>query len=548
MCRTISLKIIFILILLNISHLLSQVENVTIVHPVYQFLMHAEAKGLLPHFSSTELPLQRNQIVDALKTIRSKLSELNENEIKILARYEIEFEIEKRNNSVVFYSPTDSTEVLFRNLLSDDEKFVYHYKDSLHSVSLSPLASVECSFGKVDDTTKKVLFGNEGFRLFGTLGGRLGYNLQVTNGAVFTGDRTILLEDRKFRQNVKFGLLKDDFDFTESHVRYQYDWFYAMAGRESRLLGSGINQRLFISTNASPMDALSFGVRFKGFEYRFTHFGMVGMTDTSGSLTGVATRIPPKYMAWHRFAIKPEWGEIAFSEGVIYSNRPVELAYFTPLSFLFSLQNALHDRDNSTMCGDITVRPFKGIQIKGSYLLDDLIFSKIGTGYWSNKSAWNIGMTAALPLGIDAGVEYIRVEPFTFSHYGTENAMVNDGMLYGTELFPNSDEWSFLLQYFWNSRYPLTIRGGYQRHGANIYDNKGALIKNVGGDPFQTIRPVDSGKVTFLDGDLQEIFFLQLQTGYELVRGFSLKGIFQFKNQEGRVVSTFRLTFSFEDF
>ena len=47
----------------------AQVEHLPIVHPVYQFLEHCEAKGVLPHFSLSALPLQRGEVQKALQLI-----------------------------------------------------------------------------------------------------------------------------------------------------------------------------------------------------------------------------------------------------------------------------------------------------------------------------------------------------------------------------------------------------------------------------------------------------------------------------------------------
>ena len=213
------------------------------------------------------------------------------------------------------------------------------------------------------------------------------------------------------------------------------------------------------------------------------------------------------------------------------------------------MEHALHDRDNSLMGGDITFRIMDGIQLQASYLLDDIIFGEIGKGYWSNKSAWNFGLTYAMPLGFDIGIEYARVEPYAFSHFDSVNSYTNDEMLIGTGILPNSEELSLILKYWWPlSIHPLKLRLSYNKHGENEYDKDGNLTRNVGANPLQSKRSEDSEKVSFLDGDLKETFRLDIETSYELIRDFHIHGNYSLRNINGVVDNIIYLTFSFEDF
>jgi hypothetical protein len=439
--------------------------------------------------------------------------------------------------------------VLSSRFFSNDEKFIYHYKDSSNTVNVSPLGSFEGIGQFSGNTTRNVEFGNLGVRLFGTIDNELGYYLQATNGAIIHGDRSLALEDvHKLQQNVKFADLNSDFDFSESHVLFQKNWFYASFGKETRLIGNGINQRLVVSDNAPPFTAISLGAKFLGFEYTFIHGTLISTVPLDSTYVGVGADIPSKYFVIHKFSLKPEWGEISFWEEIIYSKREIDLSYLLPLCFLKSMEHSLHDRDNSIMGGDLTIRPIDGLQFKGSFLLDDIIFSDIGKHFWSNKTAWNISLMYASKFNFDFGLEYARVEPYTFTHFDTLNNYTNDRMLIGTYLNPNSDETSFIMNWWWGNRYPITLRLSYQRHGENIYDSNGNLIKNVGGDPFQTRRPNDPSTVIFLDGNRQNILLLQLEAGYEIIRGFNAHILYQLKSLDNNITHAVYFTFRFEDF
>ena len=465
-CNVNKLVISFCLLLLFITgKSYSQIENVPISHPIYKFLQHEEIAGNIEYISLARLPLQKKEIIDALKQIRNNKSSLTNNELTSLEAFEREFGIIKAENSVLFYSKSDSTQVISARIISNDEKYIYHYKDSANSVSIVPLGSFEL-IGKKAESEKlnSVSLGTLGFRLNGTLSNVFGYYLQATNGSVLAGDRVIALEDEKLHQNIKFTRYDSDFDFTESHVNLNYDWFFASIGRESRLIGSGINERIFLSTSSPAFDALTLGARFKTFEYSFVHGSILALPENSPE-TGVDANIPSKYLVMHRFTIKPSWGDISYWEGVIYSRRYYDLSYLNPLCFLKSIEHALHDRDNSLMGIDFTVRPMRGLLFKGSYLLDDIIFSEIGRNVWCNKSALNAAVAYSLPLGIDFGFEYTRIEPYTYSHFSVQNSYTNDKMMMATNLKPNSDEFAFSVNWWLMERYPISVKIIKQRHG-----------------------------------------------------------------------------------
>ena len=326
--------LVIILFLANLLTAYAQVEHVPVSHPVYYYLEHAETKGILEHFSLSELPLQRKQIVEALKTIRKAKDELSSADLSSLDLYEREFGIKREESAVVFDSESDSGDLLWSGLLSDSEKYVYRHEDSLHTVRVEPLGSLDVLARSRNDKMENVLMGNLGGRLSGTLSNRLGYYLQVTNGVILSGERSLAMEEiHRLQQNVKFVDLASDFDFSESHVRFDWDWFYMIVGRETRLIGAGIDQRLFSSGNAPPSDAVTMGARFKCFEYRVSHSSLLAQ-NTEGVSVGFNAGIPAKYMATHRLAIKPSWGEFALWEGLIYSKAKYRYSLYKSFEFL----------------------------------------------------------------------------------------------------------------------------------------------------------------------------------------------------------------------
>ena len=540
------LLIVFIAINLN---LYSQIENVPTTNPVYSFFINQEAKGLLPHFSTAQIPWSKSKVIEALKLIDNRSAELSTSENKALKLFETEFGILKRNNAVVFYSQSDSNQVLFSRLFTDDEKFIYYYQDSSDNVSLFPLGNLDFSYIKNDTSSAYALIGNLGIRLSGSIGEHFGFFLQATNGTLISGERWVALNDNRLKQNIKFADLNSDIDFTESHVSLEYDWFRAVFGRQTRYVGSGIYQKLFLSSTSPPMDGLDMSANFSNFNYTFSIYNLLGRADSLKDELGFLSKIPVKLSSMHRLSLRPAWGELTFWESVIYSDRGFDLSYLNPLSFLKSLEHANHDRDNSLMGLDWTIRPWDHFQINGSFLLDDIIFSEIGSGYWSNKLAYNISFSHSSEF-VMLGLEYSRVEPYTYTHFNPQNSYTNDHMLIGSYILPNSDMLSFIYRfYFLGNRYPWMIRVAYERHGDNIYDNSGNLVKNVGSDPFVARRSEDAYYIKFLDGKRNDAAIVELEFGYEIIRGFnlSIQAFTKFSEYDNSM-KNIRIKFSYLDF
>jgi hypothetical protein len=551
----------------GILRLSAQVEHVPVQHPMYQTLMRWEAQRILPaDFSSSVLPLQRKEIVAALRSARRHDSLLTDGDKRTLGMFEREFGVVSAatpvaERSAVFLSATDSVQVLFARLFSNDEKFLYVLRDSIVNVQVAPLASLNVwaqqgRTSPVLNERETALFVEAGGRIFGSIDSAFGFFLQGTNGAALSGSNAFLTSDARLFQNATLRIFGDRFfDFTESHVRYDNRWFYAAAGRETRLWGSGYFTRTLLSNNAPAMDALMLGARLAGFEYRFVHFAPLGQPEPNPNSWGVRTNIPAKYMAYHRLAVRGTWGEFGVSEQMIYSRRNVDLTYLIPLSFLKALGSALRDRDNSLLGLDLTLRPLQGVQVKGNFVLDDINAPEIGKGFWQNKWAWNIGaMLAPAAVPFDATLEYARAEPYTFTHFDVQNAATTDGQLFMGTLPPNADELTAQVRWFYGGRYPVALTAAWRRHGRNVVDGAGNLVRNVGGDVLQTLRydangvPMDNVRVTFLDGDLQNRFTLSLQAGYELARQWNVQAVYRLTTLNGQTAHFVGVVLRFDDF
>jgi hypothetical protein len=524
-------------------------EYVPISNPVYKFLERAETRGFLPYFSLSDLPLQRYEVIEALRKIDEHKENLSNSEMRILEKYAKEFFPEKQSFAAIF--PTENDEFFFSMaIISDAEKVAYNFRNDKHSVSVEPVLLSDFMMSSTDN--EHFFMQHVGGRIHGTLGKYLGYSLQATNGFFLSGNKSLAMHDTKYRQNIKFVALDSDLDYSHSHVIFSKDWFFASLEREERLMGAGMNTNVFVSNAASPYDALNLGVKFKRFSYKFTHAGLIGYVDSTGFYqdTGFGVVIPSKYITMHRLALRFAKAEFSLWEGIIYSDRAVDFAYINPLSFLKSVEHSLRDRDNSLMGADMTLRPFKNISIKAGFLLDDLKFDEIGTDYWSNKTAWNVALLAAPFSNFDFGVEYSKVDPFTYSHFNNQNSYTNDSMAIGNTLLPNSDRMEFRTNWWLGGRYPLTFTLSRTRHGENIFDESGNPVKNVGGDINLGHAEVPSTEAPFLDGTRNDVTSAEVSGGFEISRGMVIGAAYKYNFYTSRDLAehVFRVTFILNEF
>ncbi|MBC8144361.1 MAG: hypothetical protein H7X80_02180, partial [bacterium] len=221
-------------------------------------------------------------------------------------------------------------------------------------------------------------------------------------------------------------------------------------------------------------------------------------------------------------------------ESVIYSERPFEIGYLNPFIFLRSQEHYFRDRDNANMYASLSVAPIDGLFLESEFMLDDLKFSRIGDGFWGNKTAFRFAATArAIPLSaLDFGLSYTRLQPYIYSHFSDTNAYAHDtSPLAAGGLPPNTQFIEAFVALVALPQLTINIAAGFGEHGANVFQND-TLARNVGGDIAQTRRPEDSEIVTFLDGIEEKIQRFRIEVEYEPVRNVYLR-LTAFANARG---------------
>jgi len=498
-----------------------------------------QVKGIIKGYNSAMLPISRKEVAEYLVEASQHRDEMTETEQKWLDDFQIEFEYNlhrsAEQSAVLLSNQLISEKVA--DIFSDKEKFLYTWHDSSSSLFLDFLFSAE--YRGISGDSR----GNAGVSLFtwggrirGTLKDRLGYYLQATNGQL-VGDKDFALTDVSLKEIYKINEPGSvNFDVTEGYLQLDAGALNLQLGRERILWGAGYGDRLILSSNPPPFDFIKLETRIGSVRYAFLHSWILGQKKMTvlDSMRGAEAIINAKYIASHRVDVT--FGNalnLGVTEMIVYSKRFPDLAYLNPFIFYKSVEHSLQDRDNAFLVFDAQARFIKNVELSGTFFIDDINFSKLGTKWYGNAFAYQAGVLYIEPIGlkdVDVTLDYTRIQPYVYSHHLADNDYTSNGFVMGHRLGPNSDDVLLKIGYRYNHKLRATVTYEYERHGDNILDANGALIRNVGGDFLQGHRTIDSEEVTFLDGVLQKTRRIRFNVLYEPFNEFFVELQYELRN------------------
>ncbi|NOY06497.1 MAG: hypothetical protein GXO82_07690, partial [Chlorobi bacterium] len=281
--------------------------------------------------------------------------------------------------------------------------------------------------------------------------------------------------------------------------------------------------------NAPTFDAIRFEARFKTFSYVLIHSSLLSKRII---LENGEPLYNPKFLALHRAQVALfDAVDFGVYEAVIYSRRFLDLAYLNPINFFKSAEHSNGDRDNPLLGFDVQTRAIPDLQLYGTWLIDDVDFSRWGTGWFGNKFAWQAGMqTTALSHDMELTLEYTRIEPYVYSHVFPDNSYTHREINLGPTIQPNSYAVSLGLQYWLGYQWRGSFLLRHTEHGANVYDDEGNLVRNTGGDVLLGHKVGrDSETARLLDGKLETENLASLSIRYEPWRNIIWDFVYQFR-------------------
>ena len=537
------------------GNITAQVENVPANNPVYAFLKQMQVKGVLKNYSDIILPLSRKKVLEALEQIVSKKDRISETDKEYLERLKEKFDYYEEKDVSLIKPDSSTSSSIFdnfpsgfsKNLFADSEKHLYRYNDKNINFYVNPVAEykyISSSFYK--NNTSLLTIGGI-FR--GSYDGWLGFYLLGSNGTVL-GNRDVAELEQTVAQSYTFNNTKINyFPYTEGYVRLEKGIVSLQLGRERVLWGTGYINRLILSNNPPPFDFIRFNISYKSLSYNFLHGWLVQQPTFTpvDSLSGDFKTKGSKYVAMSRLGFSPgNKLSLGVTQMIIYSNRPVEAAYLTPFMFFESAQRSLNDLDNSFLSFDGRYLITDGLEINSSIIFDDLNFKRLSKGEWNgnnNGTAWQAGAIITSPLTINdlvVKLEYIQIRPYMFSHPGIKGALTytNNGYLLSPDIQPNSTLFSAEIDYRISRDVYAQLNYSHELHGNNIYDSRGNLIRNFGGDVFQNLTLYDPEFANLLDGDRQRTDIFSLSLEYEFIYGFFGNLTYQYKNSASSSLNT----------
>lgn len=536
-----------IVIILISFYVRAQNIPVDVDHPVYILLKELQLKKILPGVNLTVLPLSQKKVIDALVSAK-KYSHLTKNELSAIDYY---------LNSITPAFPNKSGFKRINDLIySDNKTFLYSYYDSTVTINISPGILFKTISAKFDNDVKGnsyiIRYGGSGEFIYGK---NIGFYISVANSSLY-GDRVSAYIDPVYNQSLTFnktGL--NNADITNGGLQFSYDIFNISLQKEKTTWGVGFFNREILSGFSQNPDYISFSIDHPVISYNFNHAWLVQPRYDApyDSAYGGYRLRDQKYMVANRFQLNLSQDfKLGVSQSVVYANRGVELAYLNPFLFWESAQRSLEDIDNSFLGIDFSYSGIKNSELYFNLIFDDILFDA-----WkdfdrtNNRFSFTAGIiNSGLINGLTLGLDYYFVRPYTYSHPGKGEALayVNNGLPLGIPLSPNSDMISFNAVYRLNPKLILNLRYDYKRHGENIFDESGKLIKNVGGSFFYSTELKASPVSPFLDGVFQNSHELTVKVNYNFSYNINLglTGYFRKKNYEDKLADNYiELNFKF---
>lgn len=495
------------LIVIYSSILFAQAEFVDVSNRVYEFLDRMNYLNLLENYNSFQIPKTRKEISNYIKNLIDCQDKLDKADREFLEYLKIEFEYDLRgtlNHSSSLISSSDY------NLFSDTKKYFYFFSDkSKMNLFVNLIAEGELIFNKtsLNNSLSSANLFNAGGEMRGTILDKVGFYLRGTNGVV-SGNREAALTKQELKYNFKFNEKLEErfYDETHAYISADFDLIKLKLARDRVNIGYGTEK--FLLGNYSPLfDYFGLNLNYDFFSFDYLHAKLLGKTTyIVDTVSGDYFSMQEKYFAYHRlgFNVQPFFN-VGVGEVVVYGDRALDLSYLVPFSFFKSIEHSNRDRDNTMLFIDFSSNVIPNSKFFFTFLIDDINFGKIGTGWWGNQTLFNAGIYTSPFYGfypLELKFEYLRLEPYTYTHRLNRNSFTQFGYNLSSFIQPNSELFLFGINYRFTDRLSLSMEFSYTNHGANILKEDGTII-NVGGDINLGHRKFDSEVVKFLNGDLQ---------------------------------------------
>ncbi|MEL6615403.1 MAG: hypothetical protein AAFQ43_06670 [Bacteroidota bacterium] len=486
----------------------AQPDIVPAEHGVYPFLLDQRTAGHLPEYRHEVLPLARGTVLAHLDSLdaRGRLG-------RGAARWAAAFRRELAPPPEAVHAWVGDGDASRADLGA--ERFLTFSSGEEGTIRVRASGGIQSRLSRGLSPTHETLPDASGTALFpeltmsGDWRGLVGVISQTWNGLQVTGDTRVLRADPELEPLYYIGIADEPpgtFDRSTASLRVARGPLSAEIANARLRIGPSPSQPLILASGVDYFPFARLGFELGPVRYGFVH---AALSDQSRFVTEDGDSFltsPERYMAMHRVEVRGARFSAGFTEAVVYGLRGPELAYLNPLFPIKPAEHALWDRDNSLFALDAVVRPLAGVEVYGTYLADDLSFSRIGEEVGNNnKWALQAGASAHV-LGATVYGEYTRIEPFVYTHRFVSdgsyfNSYTHNGFGLGHPLGPNADQWEAGGRKWLASGVRLEARARYARRGENPVDPDTGEVTQVGGD-VQFGEQVGPLVKRFLAGDV----------------------------------------------
>jgi len=483
--------------------------DVPLSHPVYTLLDRFDARGWL--VVSDTRPLTRAQVAHMLGKVQG------------LAMSAIERGLVDRYTA----------ELAERSAFKREPRWVW--RDSVASVTVEPVFRQQVIARRGDSFLNETVSQTH---VGGTVRGRFhdfGFRLRHFEAREWSNQLRLRREDVLVRpvEDVQLKGKKADFRESVFQLAWANAWLRLDAGKGALDWGPGRSGNLLL-TNGAPSYGL-FRLQVSHGRVRYTHVAASlharpGLIDTTRRWIDnghVRIFLRRKRLAAHRLEIEFSKVRIGLHEAVIYGDRGFEPLYVLPVSVFVGVQNHLENRDNLMIGADVSVRPIAGLELYGAWFFDDMV--KFNFDAFANKFAFQVGLFWVDPVGLadtDVRAEYVRVEPFVYSHNFDINTVEHYDALLGYPTGPNADRWFVRVTHQFAPWLNASVIFDRERQGKNSVQADGSFL-NVGGDAQLGRRLDDLRTRDFMSGDVERRTKIGGSAMIEPVRNWMLRLVYQ---------------------
>ena len=502
-------------------------------HPVYEWLHRQRVLGHAEDFALEALPVSRADLASLLRSVEAKADDLGGVDRELLRWFLQEFAPAPgdEDSAVAILSGGAGIASRVAGIIGEGrEPHLLAGAAGGATYVVDGLGALGAFSGDGDAESGRAALPELGVRGYvdfsGWVGGHLEVGRMLSSGAV----RAVQHDSRYNRTEEVVDRGRGSSTYVEAALSVRYGAVRADAGRGTMRFGAGFGEPLMLSPASSQPAWVRVAVNTPRFKYTAVHSWLDSPVDagiiTLPDGTTTSAHAIDRRMAAHRVEMRPlRTVTLGFSEALIYSARPLDLAYLNPVNLLFFSELDNEDRDNAFWIFDVTWRPIRRIELYVTALADDLVglgdLVRRGAPKEGVDRAFDVGGSAALPGGFDASLRYVRIEPFVYTHWQRLNGFEQGGFPLGHSLGPNADQTLLRLRRWLPRRGWVALSLADTRKGMNPVGPDGRVLENRGGEV--TLGSVIDFNLDLFEGaDLQEYREVGLEGAFEPWRGVQL--------------------------